>query len=236
MVARAFALAFCSLAAQALNSTDLLSARQSDVVIDQRNDTLQENATFQSGQPSADDAGADHRITDDEAMMDNAVRLRGSISSATVPDSRQLSRRRRRRRRKSSTDPCSGIETAVCKTSEYIFCYGGCLGISSCVDACKKKLYDPCVDSLKSACDKSALSICEEAIKEAGDESCTEICTEAAATAEVAGGGPEDPAADVIAADIAASCEMSCSAAIDDSGLTPGTDAFAKAVCEGIGF
>merc|ERR1712187_908390 len=140
----------------------------------------------------------------------------GSMNSAPVPDGRALSRRRRRRR-KSSTDPCSGIETAVCKTSEYILCYGGCLGISSCVDACKKSLYDPCVDSLKSACDKAALTICEEAIKEAGDESCTEICAEAAVTAEAAGGGVEDPAADVIAADIDASCEMACEAAIEDS-------------------
>merc|ERR1711907_89765 len=111
------------------------------------------------GPPSADDAGANLQITDAEVMMDNVMRLRGSISSAAETDSRQLSRRRRRRR-KSSTDPCSGIETAVCKTSEYIFCYGGCssvcFGISSCTDACekdcKKKLYDPCVDSLKSAC------------------------------------------------------------------------------------
>jgi len=198
-------------------------------------DTLQESAAFLTGQPLAEDAGVDHDITKDEAKIDTAVRLRGSISSATVPDSRQLSRRRRRRR-KSSTDPCSGIETAVCKTSEYIFCYGGCLGISSCVDACKKSLYDPCVDSLKSACDSAAMTICEEAIKEAGDESCTEICAEAAVTADAAGGGVEDPAADIIAADIEASCEMSCTAAIEDSGLTPGTDAFAKAVCEDIGF
>merc|ERR1712232_757735 len=96
--------------------------------------------------------------------------------------------------------------------------------------------YDPCVDTLKSACDSAALDICEEAIKEAGDESCTEICAEAAVTADAAGGGVEDPAADIIAADIEASCEMSCTAAIEDSGLTPGTDAFAKAVCEDIGF
>merc|ERR1719262_1065573 len=99
-------------------------------------------------------------------MMDHAAKLRENINSAVVPESGLLSRRRRRRR-KSSTDPCSGIETAVCKTSEYIFCYGGCLGISSCVDACKKKLYDPCVDALKSTCAKAALEMCEEAIKEA---------------------------------------------------------------------
>merc|ERR1712232_763745 len=117
-----------------------------------------------------EDAGGAHQLMEDEAMMHDAVKLRGSISSATVPDSRLLSRRRRRRR-KSSTNPCSDIETAVCKTSEYIFCYGGCLGISSCVSACKKSLYDPCVDSLESACLKSALSICEEAIKTAGEQS-----------------------------------------------------------------
>jgi len=230
----AFALAFCSLVAEALDSTEPRFVPHHDVVIDQRNVTLQENATLLSGPPSADDAGANLQIKDDEVMMDHAMRLRGSISSAAETDSRQLSRRRRRR--KSSTDPCSGIETAVCKTSEYLFCYGGCLGISSCVDACKKKLYDPCVDSLKSSCDKSAMTICEDAIKEAGSQSCTEICAEAAVTAEAAGGGPEDPAADVIAADIEASCEMSCEAAVEDSGLTPGTEAFAEAVCKGIGF
>merc|ERR1712176_221107 len=105
-------------------------------------------------------------ITDVAAPADvRAMRLRGSMPSTAMPESRQLSRRRRRRR-KSSTDPCSGIETAVCKTSEYIFCYGGCssvcFGISSCTDACekdcKKKLYDPCVDSLKSACADDALA------------------------------------------------------------------------------
>lgn len=83
---------------------------------------------------------------------------------------------------------------------------------------------------------ESALELCEEGIKKAGEESCTEICIEAAATADAAGGGPEDPVADVVAADIEASCEMRCEAAVDLSGLTPGTDVFAKTVCEGIGF
>merc|ERR1712072_38833 len=103
-------------------------------------------------------------------------------------------------------------------------------------DACEKAIIKPYEDSLKSACDKAAAELCEEAIKKAGDESCTEICIEAAATADAAGGGPEDPAADVVAADIEASCEMACEAAVNDSGLTPGTNAFADAVCKSIGF
>merc|ERR1711879_362693 len=102
------------------------------------------------------------------------------MPSTAMPESRQLSRRRRRRR-KSSNNPCSDIETAICKTSEYIFCVAGCMGISSCKDACDKSLYKPCKKSLK-----SALDICEEAIKKAGEKSCTEICLEAAATADAA--------------------------------------------------
>merc|ERR1719161_2020857 len=198
-------------------------------------DTLQNSTSSQLRDPSAEDTRVDGHILDGaEVDSTSAVRLRGSIASADVPDSRQLSRRRRRRR-KSSTDPCSGIETAVCKTSEYIFCYGGCLGWSSCIDACKKKLYDPCVDSLKSACEKDALELCEEAIDEAEGDSCSEICAEAAATADAAGGGPEDPAADVVAADIALSCDTACEEAVED-GKAIGTDAFTEAVCKGIGF
>merc|ERR1719156_237177 len=110
--------------------------------MDQRDEALQERLPLPT-----DVARTDSHFVDD-AM---AARLRGSTPSAVVPGDTSSTTttltlpplsRRRRRRRKSSTDPCSGIETAVCKTSEYIFCYGGCssvcFGISSCTDACEK--------------------------------------------------------------------------------------------------
>lgn len=240
MIARVLAVALCSIVVEAFpNSTESTSTTsQLNTAMDQRDDALQERPPLPT-----DVARTDSHVADD-AMVDDAIaaRLRGSTPSAVVPDDTSsttttitplpLSRRRRRRRK---TNPCSGIETAVCKTSEYIFCYGGCFGISSCIDACKKKLYDPCVDSLKSACADDALELCEEAIDEADSDSCSEICAEAAATADAAGGGPEDPAADVVAADIALSCDTACEEAVED-GKAIGTDAFTEAVCKGIGF
>lgn len=250
MIARVLAVALCSIVVEAFpNSTESTSTTsQLNTAMDQRDEALQERPPLPT-----DVARTDSHFADD-AMVDDAIaaRLRGSTPSAVVPGDTSSTTttltlpplsRRRRRRRKSSTDPCSGIETAVCKTSEYIFCYGGCssvcFGISSCTDACekdcKKKLYDPCVDSLKSACADDALALCEMAIEEAEGDSCSEICVEAAATADAAGGGPEDPAADVVAAEIAASCDMACEEALED-GEAIGTDAFGKAVCKGIGF
>jgi hypothetical protein len=238
MIARVFIIMLCKGVADASPVPPESSAalQKRNMTHDQKNDTQQQSLQFQAFQASANDDIMEGSITDIAAPADvRAMRLRGSMPSTAMPESRQLSRRRRRRR-KNSNNPCSDIETAICKTSEYIFCVAGCLDISSCKDACDKSLYKPCKKSLKSACEKSALDICEEAIKKAGEKSCTEICLEAAATADAAGGGPEDPAGDVIAADIEASCEMSCESAVDSSGLAPGTEAFAKAVCKGIGF
>jgi hypothetical protein len=234
MIAHVFIFLLCKVVAGASPvSTESSAALRRNMTHDQKNGTRQESLQLQAFQPSAKDDGWEGGIADIAATADvSAMRLRGSTLE---PESRQLSRRRRRRR-KSSNDPCNGIKTAVCKTSEYIFCIAGCLDISSCKHACEKKLYVPCKHTLKSACEKGAMDICEEAIKKAGADSCTEICLEAAATADAAGGGPEDPVGDVIAADIEASCEMSCESAVHSSGLTPGTKAFAKAVCKGIGF
>jgi hypothetical protein len=44
-----------------------------------------------------------------------------------------------------------------------------------------------------------------QATDEVGDESCDDLCAEAALDAEALGGGPEDPAADAVAASIAVS-------------------------------
>lgn len=45
-----------------------------------------------------------------------------------------------------------------------------------------------------------------------------------------------DGAVDVDAADIAASCDANCTAAVEDSELRPGTKEFAEAVCKEVGF
>jgi len=242
MVAFASVLLLCSIAATSAHphSTELLSAPQMDAPI---NDTLPDNSSLQLPPPGLGQDMAEFHITTDknvaegDATEDDAEREQAAVSKK-LRGSRSLSSGRRRRRRKSSsfTNPCTDISDAVCKTSDYTLCVAGCLDISSCKKACEKTIVKPCYESLEKTCMSSALDLCEEGIKKAGEESCTEICAEAAATADAAGGGPEDPVGDVVAADIEASCEFSCTAAVQTSGLTPGTDAFAEAVCKGIGF
>jgi len=246
MIAFAFVLSLCSIVTNAVpNSTELLSAPQMDAPII---DTLPDNSSLQlpplemdmAEFDAAEDNAAEGDATEDDAESELdeqaavSMKLRGSFRS--LGSARSLRRRRRRRRKSSFEDPCSGISDAVCETSDYVLCVAGCLGISSCEKACEKSIVKPCYKALEETCSKGALELCEEGIKEAGSESCTEICIDAVATVEAAGGGPEDPAADIVAADIGASCEMSCEAAVETSGLTPGTDAFAEAVCKGIGF
>jgi len=244
MIAFAVALSLCSIVTRAIpNSTELLSEWQIDAPV---NDTLPENSSLQLVLPGEDmiefnttrnhvaEGDATEDDTESELAEQAAVSMKLRGSSRSLASARSL--RRRRRRKSTFENPCSDISIAVCQTSDYLLCVAGCLDISSCKDACEKSIVDPCYDALEKTCDESALDLCEEGIKEAGDKSCTEICVEAAATADAASGGPEDPVGDIVAADIDASCEFSCEAAVDTSGLTPGTDAFAEAVCKGIGF
>lgn len=47
---------------------------------------------------------------------------------------------------------CNGIDTAICKTSDWVLCKAGCLGISSCVHKCEHAIVDPCVHELIDKC------------------------------------------------------------------------------------
>jgi hypothetical protein len=127
----------------------------------------------------------------------------------------------------------------------------GCLGLKSCVHKCEHKLVDPCIQKLvnecddkcrktiidpcETACNKNGLAICEKAVGMGGSKACSAICVEAATAAVAAGGGPEEPVGDAVAAAIEAGCEVSCEEAVDKK-LVPGTKEFEDYVCHKIGF
>ena len=76
----------------------------------------------------------------------------------------------------------------------------------------------------------------EESIKEIGEDNCDDLCAEAAAEAELAGGGPEDPAADALALTLASSCAYACSIVVhEDVDMASDSTDFAKDMCQAMG-
>jgi hypothetical protein len=151
------------------------------------------------------------------------------------------------------TAGCEGVDKGICKGSDYILCKGGCLGISSCVKKCEKKIVDPCVKKLVdecddscvktvvapciSGCEKKGLAICEEAVgavvNKIEKKGITEVCVEAAALADAAGAGPEDPVADAVATLIGITCKPALTEAVKELLPTAKVSAY---VCGKIGF
>lgn len=149
------------------------------------------------------------------------------------------------------TVSCKGVDSQLCRTADWDLCKAGCLGIKKCVHKCEDAIIKPCVKILVDQCDdrcakaivgpceeqceKQGLPICEKGVKAAGTYGCTQLCITAATAAIAAGGGPEDPGADAVAAVISSTCGAACTAAIK-KGEVPGTDKFAEDVCMKMGF
>lgn len=155
---------------------------------------------------------------------------------------------------------CKGIDKGICKTGKFGLCKAGCLGIRSCkrkcehaiIRPCEKKLCDDCYNKCEATiirpcerkCDAAGFGVCVGAIsagvKVVGNETstaaCAELCTAAAAAADGAGGGPEDPFADAVAAAIEVGCNPACKTVINQYAVKPVDHSFPPLMCNKMGF